>query len=233
MKKILYILLILLFFLPDLGARRRYGLMSSRSETSGSLVASLGPSFCIGDPTASIFKETFKAGLHNYDFSLGFRHWFPNNLGYKATFTYANYAGSDNPESFHSGVPYSFVSNYYEASVRAEYAIMIGSRWGRIAPSAVYGFIGGAYMNSSVKFPQYIMDDTSKINSNQGTPSNTGFVIPFGVGYQYKYDKKISIGAEFMLKYAFTDFVDGYHAKTSDFNDLIFGLSFTLGYTIF
>ncbi|MFZ4726685.1 MAG: DUF6089 family protein [Paludibacter sp.] len=231
MKKILYILFVLLIFLPDLGAQRRNGLIGRRNGTSGSLVATVGPSFCLGDPTASIFKETFKIGVHNYDISVGFRHWFPNNLGYKGTFTYANYAGSDKPNS-RGTAPLSFVSNYYEASIRAEYAIMFGSRYGYIAPSAVYGFIGGAYLNSSVTFPQYEKDGVM-INSFQGNPSNSGFAIPFGLGYLFKYDTNLSIGAEFMIKYSLTDFVDGYSPKTSDFNDLIYGVSFTIGYTIF
>jgi hypothetical protein len=235
MKKILFIILFFLILLPDLGAQRRRGFMSLRNRTfnraTGSIIASVGPSFCIGDPYASIFKETFNNGVHNYNASLGFRHWFPNNFGYKGTFTYANYAGSDKVDKFHGGLPYSYVSNYFEASIRAEYAIKFGSRWGRIPPFAVYGFIGGAYLNSIVKFPQFDNNGGS-INSAPGSPYNSGFAIPFGVGYQYEYNKYITIGAELMAKYSLTDFVDGYSSsKTS--NDLIYGVSFTIGYKIF
>lgn len=63
---------------------------------------------------------------------------------------------------------------------------------------------------------------------------NRGFaaVIPLGVGAKLTFDPNILFGVEFMGRYAFSDYLDGYTSQWSQRNDVYHTFSFTFNYRI-
>ncbi len=227
MKNGLICFLIILFFLPESNAQRRNGLIGRRLESTGSLILSFGPTYCIGDQFGFPLNKSLSGGLHNIDFSLGFRHRFTGNYGYKATFAYNNFAGDDkgNPREF------SFTSNVFQLTIQGEYAKFFGKKYGRSTPHSLYALVGLGIMNSNANL---VYDPERRGNAGDTTKeTDTAPLIPLGLGYQYAIDQKMSLGAEGTIQYTFSDFADGFKTKNSKSNDIFVGLVFTFQYKIF
>lgn len=227
MKNGLICFLVILLFLPEVNAQRRNGLIVRRLESAGSLILSVGPTYCIGDQYGFPLNKSLSGGIHNIDVSLGFRHRFTGNYGYKATLSYNNFAGDDmgNPRGF------SFVSNEIQLTIQGEYAIFWGKKYGRTTPHSLYGFAGFGIMNSKADL---IYDPVKRGNAGDTyQATDTAPLIPFGMGYQYEINQKMSLGAEGTIQYTFSDFVEGFKTKKSTSNDVFMGLVFTFQYKIF
>jgi len=224
MRKVLFCLLPFLLISLHLCAVHRNGLIMRRHRTTGELTASFGPSYCYSDAAGSLFRQTLVQGYHNYNASLGFRHSFPSNFGYRASLYYGDYSGADKTHNEHKDGYYSYNSKILEFSVRGEYSIHFGLKYDKNTPNTLYGFAGLGVLNSAVKFP---------VGSPQGRANNISGVGILGGGYRYYLTDQVSIGTELEFHYSSNDYVDGYHPITSKNNDVLVGVSFTLAYKIF
>ena len=244
MKRILIFTILLILIFTELYAQRGRGLIGRRKNSTGSIVLSAGPTYCAGDqygfPNPNYLTNIFKNSLfsgNNADVSLGFRHKFPNDFGYKATFLYGKYAGEDDVKYHNDGSDrYSFNAQILQFTARAEYSKDFGRRYARSTPSNIYGFLGAGLINSAGTYlPTYI-------ESNNNTPFDykiTTAIITGGIGYQYELLGKYYIGAEIGTHFAPLkngDKIDGYdfnNTHKESANDFIVSISITFAYKIF
>lgn len=232
MKRILTFTILILLLFTELNAQRRRGLIGRRNSSVGSIVLSVGPAYCAGDQFGFPNKintpiKTLLNGT-NADVSLGFRQKFANNLSYRVSLLYGNYSGDDG-DLFHSGEKYSFRSNVFQFTTRAEYSVSFGRKYGRSLPNSVYWFTGAGVISSKITFP-----NETTVGVAEPKPA---VIIPFGLGYQFDFDNNFLLGAELGSQFALSkpgDYIDGYHPEGfSDFNDYIVSFSITLAYRIF
>jgi hypothetical protein len=156
------------------------------------IVASAGPSF--------IFPSDIKsdpAFLSNQSLSLGFRHTFQSNWGYKAGLHYRTFKGLD------LGSP--FQSNMIDGTFQAEYIL-----WG--GPFAEYQnkntlsvFMGTGYVfnksTSNVSLP-------GELIFNKSFPE---FLI--GFGYQRNLTRQITLGFDCGINYLISNHVLGRYVE--------------------
>jgi hypothetical protein len=118
---------------------------------------------------------------------------------------------------------YYFIKNKYESS----YLFMKGkSLWALLSSLDFYAFagIGGASFN--VKGNDALVDAGM-------TESGFAAVIPGGIGATLIYNPNVNFGVEFGGRYAFTDYLDGYHSvQYSKANDVYYFLNFTVTYKL-
>ncbi len=240
MRNILLSILLISLISMNVHAQRSNGLIGSSINSTGSLIFSLGPAYCFGDTYAPVLNSSIFDG-HNFQGTLGFQQSIgKKGFGYRAQIHYLNFTGHDIPtppgESIkgrvHSKGFENFVSNTFEVTVREEYSLEFGAKYKRVKPHEVYGFLGLGALLSQVSFPPV----NGQINYIGKTPI-FGLFIPFGVGYKYQLNPKISIGVEITPQIVFTDYVDGYVGSHIDdlliVNDNIGSLSFTFYYKLY
>ncbi len=241
MKKILLSILLVMLILVSVQAQRRNGLIGRRVASSGSLIFTFGPNYSFADPFDSkgFFGPLINQNiLLNEDVSIGFRQIFSNNFGYRASFSYDHFTGSDvgvnvNQYRTNPSRNYSFYTNALQLSAVGEYSYMWGRRYSRYAPNCVYAFAGLGVMGflPILSWHPY-QTSTYNIRTNETivTP-----VIPYGIGYRYDLNTEFSIGAEVNLRFTFSDYLDGFKPPPPDSksNDVFEGLSLTLTYKLF
>ena len=221
----LFIFLISFF----LEAQRRYGVIDKRSATTGTIIFSLGPEYCFADTKESPLSQNIS---NNKDFSVGFQIRYPNNFGYKYQINYSNITGSDGSSKSRS---YSFSSQIWQISVQSEYAFNWGQGFGHSsAPHSIYFFIGVGLFNCSADL-NYSQRANYSYLSNYDKKTNVSPIIPMGLGYQYNFNNNFLVGLEYNLKYSFSDYLDGFKPPypESKSNDILEGVSLTVGYKIF
>jgi len=227
-KRLLLFAFIFMFLNAGLHAQRGRGLVDKSDETMSYISLSAGPSFCFADTKKSALSQPISS---NYDFSLGYRKWFPSNFGYKFAFNYSNYSGYDTL-SISSTRKYNFSTRVIQLALQAEYHIRIGRvYYYKPTPNSIYLFLGAGVMKSNANLVtnQPNAHYKFKINTDNYTP-----VIPFGFGYQYNLKDKFLIGAEMNWKFPLTDLVDGFSPPypESKSNDIMGGFSITLTYLL-
>jgi hypothetical protein len=169
-------------------------------------------------------------------FSVGAHHLFPNNFGLKASVYYGNLSGTD-AGTDNGGRGYAFKSDIWELAIQGEYF-----------------FYGGPYSKSNNRNSWYVFAGVGIINSHAalkynnntitGTPPGrpndiisldpkAALLIPFGLGYQYRLNDKLTFGAEFGYQYIASDFVDGIIPTGSQNNDAIAILSLSVVYKLY
>jgi len=209
--------------------------------TMSIMFSAFGPAYCFGDPgvmsTKKFFLNIFDFNLLDtrFMYSLGLRHIFPNNLGVKATFYYGTFIGSD-VGSLYPTRGYSFQSKVLEFTLHAEYIFLGGPNSKRLTPHTMYVFAGGGIMHSNA-----ILQYKDSVISSPPTERKfdkiqlitTAPVIPVGLGYQYRINNRLTLGAEFVYHSVFSDFVDGLQTQGSKNDDALTSLSFTFSYKIF
>ena len=196
-------------------------------ESTGSVILSTGVAYCAGDAWASPFSKSIANGC-NYDLSIGYRHMFPKNIGFRIVLQHSNYASDDGDGKHHGVGLYRSTSNVYELTGRVEQQFIFGPKYSAYKRNSVYAFFGGGVIYGKLNYPQ---------EAFVGFPDFTAGVITFGMGYTYDISKKFFIGTEFTLQYALTDKVDGYPLTvkqgTQVFNDVMGNFNITFGYRIF
>ena len=227
-KRQLLFAFIFMFLNAGLHAQRGRGLVDKSDETMSYISLSVGPSFCFADTKKSALSQPISS---NYDFSLGYRKWFPSNFGYKFAFNYSNYSGYDTL-SISSTRKYNFSTRVIQLALQAEYHIRIGRvYYYKPTPNSIYLFLGAGVMKSNANLitNQPNAHYKFKINTDNYAP-----VIPFGFGYQYNLKDKFLIGAEMNWKFPLTDLVDGFSPPypESKSNDIMGGFSVTLTYLL-
>jgi hypothetical protein len=228
MKKLLISISLVMLTFSALQAQRRNGLIGHRTQSNGSLVLSFGPNYLYGDPDCSkgflgpIFNQSM---LKNENISLGYRHTFTDDFGYKVAASYDHFTGND----IKTDRNYSFETSAFQFAGQGEYYYHFGRRFRRRWPNTVYGFLGVGLMASNAILARPTLDNRGryKYRQNDITP-----VIPYGFGYKYDIDYQFSIGAEFCWRYTFSDFLDGFKPPYpySVSNDVLEGFSLTLSY---
>ncbi len=222
-------------------AQRRTGLISKQNRSSlmrrqnnrntnnGYLVLTLGPSYCFADPTSSegllgpIANQNF---FLNQEATLGFRQTLSKNLGYKASFGYNHFSGSDIKNQIRN---FSFETNSYNLSIVGEYTYPLAQRFKRRVPNIVYGYLGVGVMYSDADLiPKFGGNGTYEYKDKVFSP-----MIPFGIGYRYEFNADFSLGAEAIFKYSFSDFLDGFKPGASKSNEVLPGIQITLAYKLF
>lgn len=197
------------------------------SESTGSVILSTGVAYCAGDAWASPFSKSIVNG-NNYDLSIGYRHIFPKNIGFRIVLQHSNYAADDGDGKHHGVGLYRSTSNVYELTGRVEQQFIFGPQYSVYKRNSVYAFFGGGVIYGKLNYPP---------EAFVGFHDFTAGVITFGMGYTYDINKKFFIGTEFALQYALTDKVDGYPLTvkpgTQVFNDVMGNFSFIVGFRIF
>lgn len=218
----------LLFYLFHVGleAQRRNDLISKRNEGVGTIIFSIGPEYCFADTKEYPFTQSI---LNNRDISVGFREMFPGNFGFKAMIDWINITGDDGLLNNRS---YSFSSKLWQMTLQGEYAYQFGRHFGHSAPpNTFYVFLGVGLINS-----YSVLNYSSRAGyTYKNNQLVTSTIIPYGFGYEYDFKNNFSVGVEYNLKYPFSDYLDGFKPPFpfSKSNDVLEGLSITIGYKIF
>lgn len=87
----------------------------------------------------------------------------------------------------------------------------------------MYGFAGFGVLSYSVK-PNDIL---ASHNMKDG---GLTMVFPVGLGAKYLYSPEFNYGIEFGLRYALTDYLEGYTSQFSNHNDVYYFLNVTVAY---
>ena len=141
---------------------------------------------------------------------------------------YGQFAGTDEGTS-NPTRGYSFTSDITEISLQSEYTLYGGPYARRRTPNLVYIFAGAGILSYQ---PILIRDGGPRPIDTVNGPGITP-VMPFGIGYQYRFSTRFSLGAEFGWRYTFTDCLDCVTTPNSRNNDVLSNLNFTLTYKVY
>lgn len=162
------------------------------------MLSGVGPAYLFGDVGGRIEDQIF-LGSTDWDmtktrflYSIGFRQHFPNNFGLKGTLAYGQFAGTDEGTS-NPTRGYSFTSDITEISLQSEYTLYGGPYARRRTPNLVYIFAGAGILSYQ---PILIRDGGPRPIDTVNGPGITP-VMPFGIGYQYRFSTRFSLRAEF------------------------------------
>jgi len=198
------------------------------------MLSGVGPAYLFGDVGGKV-KDQMLLGSTDWDmaktrfmYSIGFRQHFPNNFGLKATLAYGQFAGTDEGTS-NIDRGYSFTSDITEISLQSEYTLLGGPYSRHRTPNHLYVFVGAGILSYQ---PTLIREGDTRPIDIEGIAGITP-VIPFGIGYQYRFSPRFSLGAEFGWRYTFTDFLDSVITPNSRNNDVLSNLNFTLTYKVY
>lgn len=237
MKKTgIYLTIIIIFTLStwDVYSQKRNGRYGHDLPGVFSIMLSgVGPAYLFGDVGGKVLAVPF-LGAEDWDakntrffYSIGLRHLFPNNFGLKANVGYGKFSGTDEGTSNPRG--YSFTSDITEFSVQSEYTLL-GGPYSRVrTPNTLYVFAGAGILSYR---PTLVRAGGIRSTDIQGSGGLTP-VMPFGIGYQYKFNDNFAIGSEFGWRYTFSDFLDGLITPDSKSNDVLSNLNFTFTYRIY
>lgn len=230
MRKIFVLLLLIALASTEVMAQRRNGLIKRRVNSGNFLTVSFGPSYSYSDPYSSkgfwgpVSNQNF---FKNQEFSAGFRQIFAGNIGYHAYFSYNHFTGSD----LENTRQMSFSANAFQLSGVGEYTYDFSTKFDRFKPNTVYGFLGlGFIYNHADLINGGSGHSTYKYKERDFKPT-----IPYGFGYRYNFfGSGISVGAEVILRYTFSDYLDGFKPPypESKSNDIFQGFKFTGSYKL-
>lgn len=241
MKRLLISVLIVMFFVTGLSAQWGRGLYDRRAETHNYLTTSFGPAYCYSDAQGSVINQI---SLNNYNASIGYRRLYASNFGYKASFDYSAFSGTDKGSKYGTtGRQYMYNSNVMQVSFLAEYTVRIGANtYNNVSTNALYGFVGAGVLRSDANLRNINNQPYTVIPHYEYMKVNYAPVIPFGLGYQYYVNNSFLIGFEVFGRYPLSDFIDGYKPpmvittdgkkSMSKSNDVMGGVSLTISYLL-
>jgi len=222
-KYVLFTFLLILLPLFTLMAQHWPGLVGKDGEPVASVLVSLGPEYCFADTKEPALMQNI---LRNKDLSVSFRVRYTNNFGYRASFSYSTFTGSDGASVSRS---YSFASQAIQLAAMGEYTIPFGKTYGEsLFPPGIYLFLGVGLLRCKANLDYY-----SKAGYQYNTNATISPVIPLGMGYQYTFANNFQLGVEYMLRWSFSDYLDGFRPPSSASKsiDVLQGAAITLGYT--
>jgi hypothetical protein len=128
---------------------------------------------------------------NNKTVSLGFRHLFPTNVGYKAALHYGLFAGSDS-------ISNQYTSIIYEGTFQAEYILLGGPFSSTPNKNTLSIFAGVGYVynvskstGDTITYKKYFPD------------------LFTGIGYQRNITNRITLGLNLSIKYLFSPYILG------------------------
>ncbi len=225
-KRVLFLLLVLV---PTLSFAQRW------KRERYSWMVSAGASQFLGDlggrnQIGSDYFFDLDAASTRFVVNVGLRYKISEYFALRTHLSYAEMYGDDayTDEPWRNNRNLHFRSPVFEWSTTLEASWMresIGSRYkirrvrGRGKKgSQVYFYafagVGLMYMNPMAKFEgtwyslKPLRTEGQDFVPSRKQYSNWQFVIPFGIGMKYSFDKKSSIGIEYGLRKTFTDYMD-------------------------
>ncbi len=163
-------------------------------------------------------------------FYLGARYKIRPEMAVRLNLMYGFIMGDDTG-SKNSDRGYAFTSTVFEPSVQYEYFVIqeeqrrrssaLYNRRGMMNNYSqislyLYAGIGGVFYNPKV-------NDAMKASPKYDPDHSTmGLVFPAGLGLKYIISQSWSVGAEFGVRFAMTDYLDGYTSPFSKRNDLYY-----------
>ncbi len=232
MKKSISVIIIAIITSVQL-TNAKSSLLSADFTDNFAIKISEGPAYLYGDIGVQAGKEPFSQVVdwysHNmsYMYSIGFQHFFANNLGFEGSFSKGRFSGKDEGTK-RSARGYSYSSDLSIISLQANFILLGGPYSIYKTPHTLYAFSGLGYVmsNPDTRGPLDLIND--KFSTN-----NQSLSMPFGLGYQYNLSKSFSVGLEVCGQYAFRDFVDGVLPIESKANDIIANVGLTVIYKLF
>ena len=256
MRKILLITFLILFFVTGIEAQLQ-NKSNAKDIKSTDLVigpdglhrpaipgqfsitfSGVGPAYLFGD--LGVLNNPF-TGLIDYRafdtsalYSVGLLHIFPNNVGIKAAAFFGTFKGTDDGTKYELTRGYSFQSTLFEFTVQGEYFFYGGPYSKSNNRNSWYVFAGVGIINSqaALTYKGEILTGLNPDRPNDEINLNPkpALVIPFGLGYQYRLNDKLTFGAEFGYHYIFSDFADGISTPDGGNKDVLAALTFTFTY---
>jgi hypothetical protein len=124
-----------------------------------------------------------------------------------------------------------FLAEYYLVKAKYDGVLLFSRGRQNFLPNLlntlnIYGFAG-------VGVATFTVNHNTSVNAS-GTYSNGGIAptIPFGFCLNMSWNSRTSFGVEFAVKYAFSDYIDGYSSQYSKSNDLYHTITFTWSYKL-
>jgi len=185
MKKIIFFVAVFLLPIVEMSAQAR---MYSDTRVPGQtwILATVGPAYIIS-------SDSYDKGLmSNKMVSIGFRHLFPNNIGYKAGIHYGFFKGTDSASVY--------TSKLLEASFQLEYSLL-GGPFTSIPNKDMLSAFGGAAYNLNMS------TSTSALTSTSYTKSFPSLFV--GLGYQRTISRRFTMGLNLTLNYLFSPYLLG------------------------
>ncbi len=234
MKRLIFILLVSLLFLPDTNAQLwKY----KRYQASGYI----GISQFFGDVGGYSRGENvigFKdITLHQTRVSIGgyLKYWVVEDATIKGGLSFTllhgtDLRGSNEARGFENvtmviepivGGEYYFIRN----KARNSYLFMQG----RMTTTSLIQMID-VYATAGIGAAIYSVSPNETLELRAEKVSGVTVSVPFGIGATVVMTPNISIGAELILHETMTDYLDGYTSQFSSRNDLFYTLGFTFNY---
>ena len=163
-------------------------------------------------------------------FYLGARYKIRENVSVKMNFNYGFISGNDEG-SKNNDRGFQFSSQIFEPSIQAEYSII--SEEQRARSNALFNKRGminnfsqiNLYLYAGIGAVKHITkpNDAMMASVNYDPDHSTfGIVFPIGLGLKYVLNQSWSVGAEFGVRWTFTDMLDAYTSQWSKANDLYY-----------
>lgn len=196
----------------------------AQSSEFGALV---GTTFYLGDLNqARLFKNSHLAGGFMYRYNISPR-W-----AIKADFLFGKVSASD-VGTLYAKRNLSFMSPITELSVQAELNFLKlynAPQQNRFSPYIFAGVTLFSFNPQAQHRNGTWYELQSLGTEGQGIPDSLGvaakrysltsFAIPFGIGFKFTIGRHISLGAEWGIRYTFTDYLDDVHGNYYD-NDIL------------
>ncbi len=229
-KRVLLYFVLILFCLPQSSEAQRWKLR--RYEA----LAGVGFANYFGDIGGAADTENW-FGIKDLSIKntrpalyLGARYKIRTNVSVKMNLAYG-YISGDDVGSKNNDRGFEFSSRIIEPSFQAEYSLIQEEQ--RRRSSALfnkkgmmnnysqinlylYAGIGGVFFNPIVN------DAMKAAPSYDPDHAKMGIVFPAGLGLKYVISQSWSVGAEFGIRFAISDYLDGYTSAWSQRNDLYY-----------
>jgi len=236
MKRLIFILLVTLIFLPDSDAQLwKY----KRFQGSGYLGTSqffgdVG-GFSIGENTVGLKDVTLKQTRFTVGASV--KYWVVEDATVRGGVTYTMVHGTDVRGS-NTNRGFINTTSVFEPTIGGEYYFVRNKarnsylflQSGRLSSTSLLKLID---VYATVNFGAAIFNVTPNevLEPRMGKDSGVAFSLPVGVGANLVLSSKISIGTEMLLHSTFTDYLDGYTSQYSARNDMFYTWVLSFNYS--
>ena len=188
MKKTIYCILIFLFVFFEMNAQTARTYAEEVIPGRTWIVVSAGPVGLFPKDVSLDYSNL----LNNKTISIGFRHLFPINLGYKASMHYTTLGGTNSIGTF--------TSSLYQISFQAEYML-----------------VGGFFAKKPIKNNLSAFAGAGYNYNNSSTDADNSFVKYFpnvfaGLTYERNVTNRMTLGVEMKISYLFTPYLAGIYS---------------------
>jgi hypothetical protein len=197
MKKTIYYIVIFLSVFVEMNAQTARTYADEVIPGKTWIIASAGP---VGILPKDVLLD-YSNPLNNKTITVGFRHLFPTNLGYKASVHYTTFAGTNSTGAF--------TSSLYQGSFQAEYMLIGGYFATEPSRNNLTAFAGAGYNYNN--------------SSTGGTPLFVKYFpsVFTGLGYERNVTNRITLGVDLTISYLFTPYLAGIYSFASSSTSIV------------